>query len=65
MTTLISFIIVLGFVVLIHELGHFLFCKLFNIKTPTFSIGMGSFIVSKKIGERARAFGKWILGAGR
>lgn len=41
----------LGFVVGFHEFGHFLFCKLFSIRTPTFSIGFGPKIWSKKIGE--------------
>jgi len=33
----------LGFLVLVasHELGHFTFAKLFGIRVPTFSIGMG------------------------
>jgi len=41
----------LGFLIGFHELGHFLFCKLFKISTPSFSIGMGPKIFSKKIGE--------------
>lgn len=41
----------LGFVVGFHEFGHFLFCKLFGVRTPTFSIGFGPKILSKKIGE--------------
>jgi regulator of sigma E protease len=41
----------IGFLIGFHELGHFLFCKLFNIATPSFSIGMGPKIFSKKIGE--------------
>lgn len=41
----------LGFLIGFHELGHFLFCKLFRIKTPSFSIGMGPKIFSKKIGD--------------
>ena len=40
-----------GFLIGFHELGHFLFCKLFGIKTPSFSIGFGPHIFSKKIGE--------------
>lgn len=40
-----------GFVIGFHELGHFLFCKLFNISTPSFSIGMGPRIFTKKIGD--------------
>lgn len=41
----------LGFVIGFHEFGHFLFCKLFSIRTPTFSIGFGPKILTKKIGE--------------
>lgn len=40
-----------GFLIIIHELGHFLFCKLFGVHTPTFSIGFGPRIIEKKIGE--------------
>lgn len=39
----------IGFLIGFHELGHFLFCKLFNIITPTFSIGFGPRIFEKKI----------------
>lgn len=50
------FYIVIGFlgicfIIGFHELGHFLFCKLFKIKTPSFSIGMGPRLLSKKIGD--------------
>lgn len=31
-------------IVTVHEFGHFIFCKLFNVKTPTFSIGVGPVI---------------------
>lgn len=34
-----------------HELGHFLFCKLFNIATPSFSIGFGPEIIARMIGK--------------
>lgn len=44
-------IIGVGCIVAFHELGHFLFCKLFNIRTPSFSIGMGPKILTKRIGE--------------
>jgi regulator of sigma E protease len=39
----------IGFIIGFHELGHFLFCKLFNIRTPSFSIGFGPKLFSKKI----------------
>jgi len=41
----------LTLLVVLHEFGHFLFCKIFNIHTPSFSIGMGPVLVSKKIGH--------------
>lgn len=43
---------ILGIALLIgiHEMGHFLFAKLFNVHTPSFSIGFGPRILSKKIG---------------
>jgi regulator of sigma E protease len=58
-TTLLSknifFIIIgiigIGFIIAFHELGHLLFCKLFGIKVPSFSIGMGPRLISKKIGS--------------
>jgi len=34
-----------------HELGHFLFAKLFRVATPSFSIGFGPALVQKKIGD--------------
>jgi regulator of sigma E protease len=40
----------INFLIGFHELGHFLFCKLFKIHTPTFSIGFGPKLISKKIG---------------
>lgn len=38
----------IGFLIAFHELGHYLMCRLFNIKTPTFSIGFGPRLFSKK-----------------
>ena len=48
MLSLILFIITLGTIVLIHELGHFLFAKLFGVYVYEYSIGMGKKIYSKK-----------------
>lgn len=41
----------IGFLIGFHEFGHFIFCKIFNVKTPTFSIGMGPRLVSKQLGS--------------
>ena len=48
MINLIYFIIILGVIVLIHEGGHFLFAKLFNIYVYEFAVGMGPKLFSKK-----------------
>lgn len=41
----------ISFIVVFHEFGHYVFCKLFNVYTPTFSIGIGKILYSKKIGD--------------
>ena len=41
MLNLIYFVIVLGIIVLVHELGHFMFAKMFGIYVYEFAIGMG------------------------
>lgn len=41
----------IGFLITIHEFGHFIFCKLFGVSVPSFSIGFGPAIWEKKIGE--------------
>lgn len=38
-------------VIIIHELGHFLFAKLFGVPTPIFSLGFGPALFSLPIGE--------------
>lgn len=59
---LVAGLIGINFLVGFHELGHFLFCKLFNIRTPTFSIGFGPFLASKKIGDTTFALSSIPLG---
>ncbi len=46
---LIYALIGFGALITIHELGHFLCCKIFGINTPTFSIGFGPELFRKKI----------------
>lgn len=50
MRILIGFLC-LCFLIFFHELGHFLFAKLFKIKVESFSIGMGPILLHKKIRE--------------
>lgn len=62
MNSLISFIIVLGVLVFVHELGHFLFAKLFGVKVLKFSLGFGNKLVSRKWGETEYLLSAFPLG---
>ena len=46
--TALKIIIILGFLILIHETGHFLVARLCKIKVNEFSIGFGSLIWKKE-----------------
>lgn len=66
---IIVFFLILGVIVLIHELGHFLTAKLFGVYCAEFSIGMGPKLFSKKKGEteyqiRALPIGGYVAMAG-
>jgi regulator of sigma E protease len=50
MSTIISFLVVLGVLIFVHELGHFLLAKLTGVGVEKFSLGFGPKIVSKKMG---------------
>jgi len=49
--TLVLFAIVLGILVLIHELGHFIMAKLCRVKVEIFSIGFGPRIIGFRYGD--------------
>ncbi len=51
MLSIIGFLIMLAPLVIVHELGHFLFAKLFNVKAEAFSIGFGPRVWRRQIGE--------------
>lgn len=49
--TVISFIVVLGVLVFIHEFGHYISAKLAGIRVEEFALGFGPKIISKEQGE--------------
>jgi len=49
-TNLFAFIIVLGVLIFIHELGHFLVARFFGVGVEKFSLGFGPRVFGKKIG---------------
>lgn len=51
LSTLFYFILTIGILVLVHELGHFLAAKLFGMRVDVFSIGFPPRAFGKKIGE--------------
>ncbi len=51
MVYFIGFVVLLGILVLAHELGHFLMGKLCKVKIEAFSMGFGKVLLKKKYGE--------------
>lgn len=51
MDYVIAFLILIGVLVIVHELGHFLFAKLFGVRVEIFSVGFGPSILNKQMGE--------------
>jgi regulator of sigma E protease len=41
----------LSSVIIVHEFGHFLLCKLFHVITPVFSVGFGPKLIGYQIGN--------------
>ncbi len=51
MEAVLYFILVVGVLIVIHELGHFMVAKRFGVKIEKFSIGFGPKIFSRTVGE--------------
>lgn len=47
--TVVFALLGVGGIIAFHELGHFLFCRLFGVTVPSFSIGMGPKIYTKHL----------------
>ena len=50
-TNIISFIVVLGVLIFVHELGHFIIAKKSGVGVLKFSLGFGRKLIGKRIGE--------------
>ena len=62
MLTAVSFIFVLGVLIFIHELGHFVVAKKVGIRVHKFSLGFPPNIFSKKVGDTTYCIGLIPLG---
>jgi len=49
-TNIFAFVVVLGVLIFVHELGHFLVARLFGVGVEKFSLGFGPRLFGKKIG---------------
>ncbi len=58
--TLLAFALVIGVLVVIHELGHYLVARWCGVKVLRFSVGMGKVIWSRRIGPDQT---EWALSA--
>jgi regulator of sigma E protease len=62
MNSVFSFILVLGVLIFVHELGHFLLAKLFGVKVLKFSLGFGNKLFGRKWGETEYLISAFPLG---
>ena len=55
-------ILIFGFIILIHEFGHFIAAKLNGVKVNEFALGMGPALFKKKFGETVYALRLFPIG---
>lgn len=60
--TVVYAIIVLGILIFVHELGHFLVAKLMGVSVEKFSLGFGPKLIGKQIGETEYLLSAFPLG---
>lgn len=49
--SLLSAVVLLGIIIFIHELGHFLVAKIMGVRVLKFSLGFGPKLIGKQIGD--------------
>jgi len=62
MISILSAVVVLGILIFVHELGHFIFAKLFGVGVEKFSLGFGPKLIGKQIGETEYRISAFPLG---
>jgi regulator of sigma E protease len=55
-------VVLLGILIFVHELGHFIFAKFLGIKVLKFSLGFGPKLIGKKYGETEYLLSAFPLG---
>jgi regulator of sigma E protease len=59
-TTVVAFVVTLGLLIVVHELGHYLVARLCNVKVLRFSLGFGKPVWSRRYGPDQT---EWALAA--
>ncbi|HYH42803.1 MAG TPA: RIP metalloprotease RseP [Burkholderiales bacterium] len=59
-TTVLAFLLTLGLLIVIHELGHYFIARLCNVKVLRFSVGFGKPLWSRKLGADGT---EWVIAA--
>jgi regulator of sigma E protease len=62
MIYIVSAVVVLGLLIFVHELGHFLFAKLFGVGVEKFSLGFGPKLFGKTVGDTEYLISAFPLG---
>lgn len=62
MIYIVSAVVVLGLLIFVHELGHFIFAKLFGVGVEKFSLGFGPKVVGRQIGDTEYLLSAFPLG---
>lgn len=62
MITIIYAVVVLGILIFVHELGHFLLAKRLGVGVVKFSLGFGPKLIGRKIGETEYLISAFPLG---
>ncbi len=62
LVTILAFVVVLGVLIFIHELGHFLVARRAGVKVLTFSIGFGPKLIKRTVGDTEYALSAFPLG---
>ena len=64
MLNVIIALLIFGFLILIHELGHYTMARVFKVGINEFSVGMGPKVVSKKSKKTGIAYSLRLLPIG-
>ena len=55
-------VVLLGILIFVHELGHFIFAKALGIKVLKFSLGFGPKLIGKQYGDTEYLLSAFPLG---